>query len=136
MNRTLLARSTVLCWVFLPFLVVMWLSVATQMPSICSSDLTSKYFRRCPFFIHATLRKDNFVVVRSVGWLKKGNRLRYMEVHDLQQIDGIWVPMEMSMTTKKGKKTLHKTVLKTSNVKFNQPMSEDDFTIRKLEKGL
>ncbi len=84
----------------------------------------------------AFVRKDNFVVIRSVGWLKKGKRLRYMEVQDLQQIDGIWVPMEMSMTTKKGKKTLHKTVLKTSNVKFNQDISEDDFTIRKLEKGL
>ncbi len=82
------------------------------------------------------VRKDNFVVIRAVGWLKKGNRLRYMEVHDLQQVDGIWVAMEISMTTKKGKKTLHKTVLKTSNVKFNQDLSPDDFTIRKLEKGL
>jgi len=82
------------------------------------------------------VRKDNFVVVRSVSWLKKGNRLRYMEVQDLQQIDGIWVAMELSMTTKKGKKTLHKTVLKTSNVRFDQELGEDDFTIRKLEKGL
>ena len=82
------------------------------------------------------VRKDNFVVIRSVGWLKKGKRLRYMEVHTLDQIEGIWVPLEISMTTKKGKKTLHKTVLKTSNVKFNQDVSEDDFTIRNLEKGL
>lgn len=82
------------------------------------------------------VRQDNFVVVRSVGWLKKGNRLRYMEVDDLQQIDGIWVPLQMSMTTKKGKTTLHKTILKTSNVKFNQDLDESDFTIRKLEKGL
>lgn len=82
------------------------------------------------------VRQDNFVVVRSVGWLKKGKRLRYMEIHDLQQIDGVWVPMEISMTTKKGKSTLHKTVIKTSNVKFNQDLDENDFTIRKLEKGL
>jgi hypothetical protein len=84
----------------------------------------------------AFVRQDNFVVVRSVGWLKKGNRLRYMEVNELAEIDGIWVPLEMSMTTKKGKKTLHKTVLRTSNVKFNQEIDEADFTIRKLEKGL
>ena len=82
------------------------------------------------------VRQDNFVVVRSVGWLKKGKRLRYMEVHDLQQIDGIWMAMEMSMVTKKGKSTLHKTVLKTSNVKFNQDLDESSFTIRQLEKGL
>lgn len=82
------------------------------------------------------VRKDNFVVIRSVGWLKKGNRLRYMEVQDLQQIDGIWTPLEFSMTTKKGKTTLHKTVIKISNVKYNQDVDADDFTIRKLEKGL
>ena len=51
-------------------------------------------------------------------------------------IDGIWVATEISMTTKKRKVTLHKTVLKTSNVKFNQQLVEADFTIRKLEKGL
>jgi hypothetical protein len=82
------------------------------------------------------VRQDNFVVVRSVGWLKKGKRLRYMKVNELQQIDGIWVSTEISMTTKKGKTTMHKTVFKTSNVKFNQDLSEGDFTIRKLEKGL
>ncbi len=84
----------------------------------------------------AFVRQDNFVVVRSVGWLKKGKRLRYMEIKRLEQIDGIWVPLEISMTTKKGKSTLHKTVLKTSNVKFNQDLDEADFTIRRLEKGL
>lgn len=84
----------------------------------------------------AFVRQDNFVVVRSVGWLKKGKRLRYMEIKRLEQIDGIWVPLEISMTTKKGKSTLHKTVLKISNVKFNQDLDEADFTIRKLEKGL
>ncbi len=82
------------------------------------------------------VRKDNFVVVRSVGWLKKGKRLRYMEIHELEQIDGIWTALEISMTTKKGKNTLHKTVIKTSNVKYNQDVDADDFTIRKLEKGL
>lgn len=82
------------------------------------------------------VRQDNFVTIRSVGWRKKGKRLRYMEVHGLELIDGIWVATEISMTTKKGKSTLHKTVLKTSNVKFNQQLAEADFTIRNLEKGL
>ena len=82
------------------------------------------------------VRQDNFVTIRSVGWRKKGKRLRYMEVHTLELIDGIWVATEISMTTKKGKTTLHKTVLKTSNVKFNQQLAEADFSIRKLEKGL
>jgi hypothetical protein len=82
------------------------------------------------------VRKDNFVVVRAVNWVKKGNRLKYLDVKRLEQIDGIWVPTEMHMTTKKGNATLHKTVITASNVRFNQPMADDAFTVRQLEKGL
>jgi hypothetical protein len=89
------------------------------------------YTRRISF-----VRQDNHVVIRSVGWLKKGKRLRYFDVKALELVDGIWVPTEMHMTTKKNKTTLHKTVLKTSNIKFNQDHTEDYFTVRQLEKGL
>jgi hypothetical protein len=82
------------------------------------------------------VRKDNHVVVRSVSWVKKGSRLKYFDVKKLENIDGIWVPTEMHMTTKKGKKTLHKTIIKAESVRFNQKLGEDIFTVRKLEKGL
>jgi hypothetical protein len=39
------------------------------------------------------------------------------------------------MTTKKGKKTQHKTVMRASNVRFNQDLAKDLFTVRQLEKG-
>ncbi len=82
------------------------------------------------------VRKDNYVVVRAKTWLKKGGRNKYLEVKSLERIDGIWVPTEMHMTTKKGKKVLHKTVLKNENVRFNQDLAEDLFSTRQLEKGL
>ncbi len=82
------------------------------------------------------VRKDNNVVIRSVIWLKKGKRLKYMNVDQLEKIEDIWVPTEITMSTRKGKKTLHKTRIQTSNVKFNQPLSEDMFSIRRLEKGI
>ena len=81
------------------------------------------------------VRQDNFVVVRAVYWVKKGKRLKYLDVKKLEQIDGIWVPTEMHMSTRKGETTLHKTVLYSRNVKFNQPMDEELFTVRQLEKG-
>jgi hypothetical protein len=81
------------------------------------------------------VRKDNFVAIRSKIWLKKGNRNKYMEVKELEQIDGIWVPTLVTMTTKKGKQTLHKTLLRTSDVKFDQPLDYDSFTVRGLEAG-
>ena len=40
------------------------------------------------------------------------------------------------MTTKKGKATLHRTVIKMSDVKFDQELDENMFTVRRLEKGL
>ena len=82
------------------------------------------------------VRKDNHVVIRTVHWLKKGKRLKYMEAGDLRRIDGIWVPHELTMTTKKGKETLHRTLIHVSNVRFDQDLDEQMFTVRRLEKGL
>jgi hypothetical protein len=82
------------------------------------------------------VRQDNHVMVRAKSWLKKGGRQKYFDVKKLEQIDGIWTPTEMHMTTKKGKKTLHKTILVSDNVKYNQTMDESQFSVRQLEKGL
>ncbi len=82
------------------------------------------------------VRKDNDVVIRSVAWVKKGKRLKYLDVKKLELIDGIWVPTEMHMTLKKGKSKLHQTILTSENVKFNQELDENDFSVRRLEKGL
>jgi hypothetical protein len=82
------------------------------------------------------VRQDNHVVVRAVSWVKKGNKLKYFEVHNLEEIDGIWTATKLSMTTKKGKSTLHKTVLNMSNIKYGQDLDEGMFSVRRLEKGL
>jgi hypothetical protein len=82
------------------------------------------------------VRQDNYMVVRAKSWLKKGGRNKYMDVKKLEKIDGIWTATEMTMTTKKGKQTLHKTVLISDNVRYGQEMEDDDFTVRKLEQGL
>jgi hypothetical protein len=81
------------------------------------------------------VRKDNYVVVRSVAWVKKGSRLKYFEVKKLEQVDGIWVATEMLMSTRKDEEVLHRTVLTSKNVRFGQKQREDFFTVRQLEKG-
>jgi hypothetical protein len=83
----------------------------------------------------AFIRMDNHVMVRAVNWVKKGNRLKYFEVKKLEQIDGIWVATEMTMTTKKDTTTLHRTILQQRDVRFGQDLSPDFFTVRQLEKG-
>ena len=81
------------------------------------------------------VRKDNYVVIRSKIWVKKGRRNKYMEVQTLEQIDGIWTPTLITMITKNGPKVLHKTILRTSHVKFNENLELDDFSVRGLETG-
>jgi hypothetical protein len=82
------------------------------------------------------VRKDNYMVTRAKYYLKKANRLKYMDVKKIEKIDGIDVATQTVMTTKSGKKTIHKTILIQTNVKMNQDLKEDMFTIRTIEKGI
>ena len=82
------------------------------------------------------VRQDNFVVVRALHILKDGGKKKYLDVKKLEKIDGIWVAVEVEMKTTKDKHTLHKTILKLDNVKFNQDLDNSFFTIRRIEKGI
>ena len=82
------------------------------------------------------VRQDNYYVVRGIHWVKDGGYLKYIDTRTLEQIDGVWVGTEMHITKKKGKKMAHKTELYWRNVRFNQDLADDLFTIRRLEKGL
>ena len=80
--------------------------------------------------------QESFVVVRAVHWTLDGDRLKYQDVPGLEKIDGIWTITHMSMTTKKGKSTLHQTELDFQNTRYNQALSAEMFSVRRLEKGL
>ena len=82
------------------------------------------------------VRQDNFVVVRALHILKDGGKKKYLDVKKLEKIDGIWVAVEVEMKTTKDKHTLHKTILKLDNVKFNQDLDNSFFTVRRIEKGI
>lgn len=82
------------------------------------------------------IRQDIFMGVRAVHWLKEGKKIKYQEMLGIKQIDGIWVSTEYRMKTTKNKVTLHKTVMKWSDIKYNQALDDDLFTVRRLEKGI
>lgn len=82
------------------------------------------------------IRQDNFVLTRAKFYLKKGKRVKYMDVRKLEKINNIWVATQTNMTTKQGKQTLHKTVLKNTDVEVNVPINRDIFTLRALKKGV
>jgi len=82
------------------------------------------------------VRKDCYVVVRSVNWVNESKRLKYMEVKRLEKINGIWTPLETHMTTKFGKRREHTTILTHANVRYNEAPEENLFSLRQLEKGI
>ena len=82
------------------------------------------------------VRQDNYVVIRAVHWEKDGGYLKYVDVKNLELIDDVWVSTEMHVTRKKGKRLAHKTILKLNNIKFNQNLDHELFTVRRMEKGL
>ena len=83
----------------------------------------------------AIVRKDNHVVVRAINFMRNGKK-KYLDMQKLHSQGGVWLPDVMTMTTKKGKRTLHKTVLKFSKIKLNKAINNSMFTTRRLEKGL
>jgi len=83
----------------------------------------------------AIVRKDNYVVVRAINYMRNGKK-KYLDIQKLHKQRGIWLPDVMTMTTKKGKSTVHKTVLKFSHIKLNKAINNTMFTTRRLEKGL
>jgi len=83
----------------------------------------------------AIVRKDNYMVVRAINFMTNGKK-KYLDLKKIHQESGIWLVDEMTMTTKKGKTTLHKTILTFDNIELNKPIDDSVFTTRRLEKGL
>lgn len=82
------------------------------------------------------VRQDNYVVIRSKNWTNDGGYIKIMDVQELKLIEGIWVSTKMHVVKRQGNRVKHQTLLTISDVKFNQNLDDDLFTIRRLEKGL
>ena len=82
------------------------------------------------------VRQDNLMMVRAVRWVNKSKRLKYFQLKELKQIDNIWVATKLQMVTKEGRNTVHATLMNLSDIKFNAPLEDGMFTVRRLEKGL
>jgi hypothetical protein len=81
--------------------------------------------------------QDNYMMTRAVRWVYNKKQNKYFDAKKIEKTDGIWIATELHVTTKSGKKTLHKTILLQKNIHFNQAeVNEGMFTVRRLEKGL
>jgi hypothetical protein len=84
---------------------------------------------------HQWIRKDIFMVIKAKFWVKKGKKIKYLTVHDIENIDEIWTAKKVQMVvTKKGKKE-HATILQLKSIRYNQPIEDNEFTIQRMERG-
>ncbi len=83
----------------------------------------------------AIVRKDNYMVVRAINFMTNGKK-KYLDLKKIHNEGGIWLVDEMTMTTKKAKTTVHKTILTFDNIELNKQIDDNVFTTRRLEKGL
>lgn len=84
----------------------------------------------------AYVDKASFRVVRAIFWKAENNEVKYFEVYKLENISGIWTPLEMSFTLKKGDVVLHRTDMKVINPRYNQNLSESLFEPNWLDRKL
>ena len=82
------------------------------------------------------VRQDNHVVVRGKSWVHKSKEVKFFEFKDLEKIGGIWFTLTTTGTRKLGKKVLHKTVLRYSDIRLDEELDAGLFTQRRMEKGL
>lgn len=82
------------------------------------------------------VRQDNLVIVRAIHWLKDKNTLKYYEIKNLEQHENIWIPLEIHAKTVSNRKIIHQTMIINRDITLNQPMEDELFTRRKMERGL
>ncbi len=82
------------------------------------------------------VRQDNHFVVRTLAWVQGSRDKKYFDVKKLEQIEGIWVGTHLTVTRKRERQIIHKTILTLDRVRFNQNLDPDMFTTRKMEKGI
>lgn len=82
------------------------------------------------------VRQDNYVISKVKSWTSEKGYVKIIDFNKIELIDNVWVPLEVKVSKRLGKKVVHKTDIKISNVKFNQNLSDDLFTLRRIKKGL
>lgn len=82
------------------------------------------------------IRQDSFVIVKAIHWLISNHHVKIFEILTQERIAGIWVPSKMVMTYKIKEKIMNETVLKQTNIRFDQAISDSFFSVNKLRQGI
>lgn len=84
----------------------------------------------------AWVDKESYRVVRSIFWKAENNEVKYFEVYDMENISGIWTPLEMSFMVKKGDVVVHRTDMRIAGTRYNQNLDARLFDPARLGQPL
>ena len=82
------------------------------------------------------VRKDIFITVKSIIDVKKARRTKYFAAKDIQKIQGIWTALTLQMVTTRNGKRENSSVLKISDVIYNEAVDEGMFDTQAMQRGL
>ncbi|MBL4820572.1 MAG: outer membrane lipoprotein-sorting protein [Gammaproteobacteria bacterium] len=85
---------------------------------------------------HTWIRKDNFLQVRGQAWVLRGNRIKYFNSSEIEEIDGIWTVKRLQVVTTRNDRQEHASVLQVEAVVYNTQLSDDVFTTEYMQRGL
>ena len=77
------------------------------------------------------IRKDNYMLIKARFFDKKGRESKEFHARDIKKIDGIWTSLVVEM---KKLKTGHRTILTTTDIKYNTGIGDKFFSQRELKK--
>ena len=81
------------------------------------------------------VREDIFYLVRAIRWEKNEEYIKYIDINELEPINGIWVGKKIYVNRKKNNETVHETLLTLKNIKLDQDLNIEMFSPHKLDKG-
>jgi outer membrane lipoprotein-sorting protein len=79
----------------------------------------------------ATINKSNYYPAKIEYYDKTGRKIKELNNKEIEKVDGYWVSKEMTMTDLKKN---HKTKMIITTVSYDNNLSDDEFTVRKLKQ--
>lgn len=80
--------------------------------------------------------KKKLLVEKAQYWLSEGNKIKYLTVSDIEQINEIWTPKKRQMVMTQGGKYLHASIYQTKNIQYNLDLDDEIFTTYAMERDL
>ena len=86
---------------------------------------------------HLWVSKSKMMTIRIKSWMRKGKKLRYISMNDIEMLSGIWTPKVTLVRTVLNGKVESESSLSLLDVEYNvASVKPEVFNLRNLERGI